>query len=154
MPVRLANSVDIAVQPEQVFESFENADDWPVWAKVIKRVTWTSPKPFGLGTTRKVEMAGGMTGWEEFVAWTPGERMAFRFNEISTRGINAFGEDYLVEKTAAGCRVTWVMVQEPLGINRLVMKLVGPVLDRVLRGYLKRLKSLLEGHNDAARSNE
>lgn len=42
---RYSNSVDLAITPEQVFEVLEDAESWPQWAKVITKVTWTSPKP-------------------------------------------------------------------------------------------------------------
>ena len=32
------------------------------WASVITKVTWTSPEPRGVGTTRVVEMRGGIVG--------------------------------------------------------------------------------------------
>ena len=40
---------------------------------------WTSPKPFGLGTTRTVTMSGDLAGYEEFIAW---ERALF--SEVMT----------------------------------------------------------------------
>jgi hypothetical protein len=33
--------------------------------------------------------------------------MAFRFNESSTSALAAFAEDYRIEPTAHGCRLTW-----------------------------------------------
>src|ERR1700739_5118904 len=87
-PFRFRNSVDLAITPEQVFEVFADAESWPRWASVITKVTWTSPEPRGVGTTRTVDMRGGIVGNEEFLAWEPFTRMAFRFNECSTRGPN------------------------------------------------------------------
>ena len=40
-------------------------------------------------------MRGGIVGYEEFIAWEPGRRMAFRFNEASMDTIKRFAEDYL-----------------------------------------------------------
>ncbi len=40
---RYANSVDLAITPEQLFEVLEDAAAWPHWAKVITKVTWTTP---------------------------------------------------------------------------------------------------------------
>lgn len=58
-PYRFRNSVDLAITPEQLFEVLSDAESWPRWAKVITEVTWTSPEPRGVGTTRVVEMRGG-----------------------------------------------------------------------------------------------
>lgn len=57
----------IAATPEQIFEVFEDPDAWPQWVPPIKHVEWTSPKPFGQGTTRTVTMKGGIILEEEFM---------------------------------------------------------------------------------------
>jgi len=46
----------IKATPEQIFEVFEDAHSWTVWAMPIQKVDWTSPKPYGIGTTRSVHM--------------------------------------------------------------------------------------------------
>jgi hypothetical protein len=109
-PFRFVSTVDLAISPEQVLA---DAESWPQWATVIAQVTWTSPKPFGVGTTRTVHMRGGIVGDEEFLAWEPFTHMAFRLNEASTGSIAAFAEDYRVVPTAAGCHLTWVMAMKP-----------------------------------------
>ncbi|WP_197509088.1 SRPBCC family protein, partial [Mycobacterium sp. E3247] len=75
-PFVFRNSVDLAITPEQLFEVLADAESWPRWASVITKVTWTSPEPRGVGTTRVVEMRGGMVGNEEFLAWEPFSHMA------------------------------------------------------------------------------
>jgi hypothetical protein len=140
-PVRFRNSVDLAITPEQVFEVFGDAESWPRWAPVITKVTWTSPEPRGVGTTRTVDMRGGIVGNEEFLAWEPFTRMAFRFNECSTRAVAAFAEDYRVEVIPGGCRVTWTMAQKPAGPGRLAMPMAGPLVNLVLRRFLRNLRS-------------
>ena len=140
-PFRFRNSVDLAVTPEQLFVVLGDAESWPRWATVITKVTWTSPEPRGVGTTRTVEMRGGIVGKEEFLAWEPFTRMAFRFNECSTRAVAAFAEDYRVEAIPGGCRLTWIMAQKPAGAARLAMFLVGPLLNLGLRRFLSNLRS-------------
>ncbi|WP_176707016.1 SRPBCC family protein, partial [Mycobacterium malmoense] len=75
-PFVFRNSVDLAITPEQLFEVLADAQAWPRWASVITKVTWTSPEPRGVGTTRVVEMRGGIVGNEEFLAWEPFSHMA------------------------------------------------------------------------------
>jgi hypothetical protein len=70
-PFRFSNSVDLAITPEQLFEVLADAEAWPKWAKVITRVTWTSPQPYGVGTTRTVDMLGG---WSATRSFWPGSR--------------------------------------------------------------------------------
>ena len=104
------------ITPEQLFEVLADAESWPHWATVITKVTWTSPEPRGVGTTRTVSMRGGIVGDEEFLAWEPFTHMAFRFNESTSNAIAAFAEDYRVVETAGGCHLTWVMAMKPNGL--------------------------------------
>lgn len=143
------NSVDLAITPEQLFEVLSDAESWPRWAGVITKVTWTSPEPRGVGTTRTVEMRGGIVGNEEFLAWEPFTHMAFRFNECSTRAVEAFAEDYRVEVIPGGCRLTWTMAQQPAGPSRLAMPLVGPLLNLGLRRFLRNLRSYTDARYSA-----
>ncbi|MDT5211644.1 MAG: hypothetical protein QOF67_4059, partial [Mycobacterium sp.] len=89
-PFRFVSTVDLAITPEQLFEVLADAESWPHWATAITKVTWTSPEPRGVGTTRTVNMRGGIVGDEEFLAWEPYSHMAFRFNEASSGSVAAF----------------------------------------------------------------
>ena len=82
-----------------------------------------------------------MVGNEEYLAWEPFTRMAFRFNECSTRAVAAFAEDYRVEVIPGGCRLTWTMAQKPAGPARLAMFVVRPLLNLGLRRFLSNLRS-------------
>ncbi|WP_144207120.1 SRPBCC family protein [Mycobacterium tilburgii] len=71
-PFVFRDNVDLAITPEQLFEVLADADSWPRWAPVITNITWASPEPRGVGTTRIVEMRGGLkplVGDEEYLAW-------------------------------------------------------------------------------------
>ena len=140
-PFVFRNGVDLAITSEQLFEVLADAEAWPRWASVITRVTWTSPEPRGVGTTRTVDMRGGIVGSEEYLAWEPFTHMAFRFNECSTRSVAAFAEDYRVEAIPGGCRLTWTMAQKPAGPARLAMFVVGPLLNLGLRRFLSNLRN-------------
>ena len=119
----------------------DDAESWPQWATAITKVTWTSPEPHGVGTTRVVNMRGGIVGDEEYLAWDPFSHMAFRFNEASTRSIAAFAEDYRVVPTAGGCHLTWVMAMKPNGVAaRLGMSLGRPVMSWMFQKFLYNLR--------------
>lgn len=140
-PYRFVSTVDLAITPEQVFEVLADAESWPHWATVITKVTWTSPEPRGVGTTRTVHMRGGIVGDEEFLAWEPFRHMAFRFNEASTSSIAAFAEDYRVVETPGGCHLTWVMAMKPNGTAaRLGMSLGRPVMAWLFQRFLHNLR--------------
>ncbi len=140
-PYRFVSTVELAITPEQLFEVLADAESWPQWATVITKVTWTSPEPRGVGTTRTVHMRGGIVGDEEFLAWEPFSHMAFRFNEASTGSIAAFAEDYRVVKTSGGCHLTWVMAMKPKGLAaRLGMTLGRPVMAWMFQRFLYNLR--------------
>ena len=139
-PFRFSNSVDLAITPEQLFEVLADADAWPKWAKVITRVTWTSPKPYGVGTTRTVDMRGGIIGDEEFLAWEPNTYMAFRFNSCSNKAVAAFAEEYRVVPTAAGCRLTWTLAQSAAGPARIGLVIGRPLMNLSFKWFLANLR--------------
>lgn len=134
----------IAATPEQVFDVFLDAHAWTKWVFAITRVEWTSGFPIEVGSTRSVFMRGGIVGHEEFIAWEPGTRMAFRFNEASTDSIAAFAEDYRVTDLGDGtCRVDWVMAMTlatpprfPAVMDRIMSVFIGRTLGN-LRRYVE-----------------
>jgi carbon monoxide dehydrogenase subunit G len=140
-PYRFVSTVDLAITPEQLFEVLADAESWPHWASVITNVTWTSPEPRGIGTTRTVEMRGGITGDEEFLAWEPFSHMAFRFNTSTSNSIAAFAEGYRVVPTADGCHLTWVMAMKPNGFAGTFGLFIGkPVMAWMFQRFLHNLR--------------
>lgn len=135
----------VKATPDQVFDAFEDAHAWTVWAPPIQRVEWTAPKPFGVGTTRTVYMSGGLTGWETFIAWERGRRMAFCFTHVSQDNMESFGEDYQVEDLGDGsCRVTWKMAMAPKGASRFIMPVMRPVMGWYIRRMFRNFRRLVE----------
>lgn len=144
----------VKATPEQIFEVFEDAHAWTVWADPIQDVEWTSPKPFKLGTTRTVTMSGGMVGWEEFIAWEPGRRMAFCFTHVAKDNIESFAEDYQVEDLGDGtCKVTWRMAMAPKGASRFILPVFSPVMGWFIRRMFKKFKVYTENHAAGAVQN-
>lgn len=113
-PVRFQYSKELPVTPARLFEIFEDPASWPKWAPGIGKVIWTSPKPYGVGTTRTIVFWGGTHVYETFTAWEPGEEMAFQFNATTEEIWSRFGEHYKVEDLGSGrCRLTWTVAYEP-----------------------------------------
>lgn len=90
--------------PTAVWAALVDAQAWTQWLPITK-VTWTSPQPFKVGTTRTVEI-GPQVVEETFFAWDEGGRMAFRF-ERSSLPLSAAVEDYRVVPTSGGCELQW-----------------------------------------------
>ncbi|MGB1087269.1 MAG: SRPBCC family protein, partial [Alphaproteobacteria bacterium] len=84
---------DLPFSAADAFTALGNADSWKAWMDL--EVTWTSPQPFGVGTTRTV-IAAGQSMDEEFFAWDEGKRMAFCFVEGGLP-VKAMIEDYVLE---------------------------------------------------------
>ncbi|MGB3351867.1 MAG: SRPBCC family protein [Mycobacterium sp.] len=142
---RYCASVEIAASPDQVFDAFLDADAWTRWAWPITAVEWTSEFPIEVGSTRTVRMRGGLIGYEEFIAYEHGVRMAFRFDEASTKGIEAFAEDYRVTDLGAGrCRVDWTMAMKNARQPRFVSAATDPIMGFMVRRMLGKFGRLVE----------
>ena len=103
-----------------VWAALLDAKAWTEWLAITK-VTWTSPEPFGKGTTRTVEI-GDMVIDEVFFIWEEGKRMAFYFDK-STLPISAGVEDYHVVETPDGCELRWAgKASAPLFLGGIVSK--------------------------------
>lgn len=143
-PVRFVNEVTINATPERVFEALEDPELWPKWFNDIVKVDWTSPKPFGVGTTRTVTLKA-MTVFEKFSVWETGERFTFYFTETSLPFAHAFCEDYrLVDSGNGTTRFIYTVALEP----RLLIRLGGPVskfiMGRMFRNGARSLAVYME----------
>lgn len=95
----------IAKPADALFRCLVDGPAWNEWLGID--VEWTSPEPFGIGTTRTVK-SGPATIDEYFLAWEEGRRMCFRFERCSLLPVSAFAEDYVI--TAKGdnnCELAW-----------------------------------------------
>ncbi|HEX7060283.1 MAG TPA: SRPBCC family protein [Solirubrobacterales bacterium] len=133
-PFRLVGEFEIARPAGEVWA--ELTDENPLaWCRILQRITWTSPRPFGVGTTRTVRALGGLNVLRErFFRWEEGRRKSFYVVEASTPLARRFAEDYLVEPTSEGsCRFTWTIAMEP----RAAVRIANPG-NRLLFGTLFR----------------
>ena len=148
--ILIESEITLACSPESLFRCFEDAGAWSDWVSVIERVEWTSPRPFKKGTTRNVEMPGGMIAYEEFLAWEAPRHMAFRFNQFSEKVLKAFGEDYKVTDLGNNrCRLVWTVAIEQGGVAGLMAPFFKPLLARNLKNISRELMKYME--NDGRR---
>lgn len=122
-PRRFVNAVEVPASAEAVFASFERGGDWPKWFPGIRGVQWTSPSPFGVGTTRTVTL-DTITVHEHFFEWSPGRSFSFHFVGASLPLFVRFAERYVLEPLdGARCRYTHTVALEPT----LLLKLLWPI---------------------------
>lgn len=146
-------SVEIDATPDDVFAAFLDAEAWTEWAMPITGVEWTSEFPLEAGSTRTVFMKGDLVGYEEFLAYEHGERMAFRFNSASKDTIKAFAEDYRVTDLGGGrSRVDWIMAMDSGGGDgsSLRGKIMNPLMGFMVKRMLKKFGRLVESRRSSA----
>lgn len=151
--------VTLDATPERVFEVFEDPDSWPVWAGAIKTVTWTSAKPFEVGTTRDVEIMGGLIAHEVFFAWEPPHRMGFTFAGTNKPAVTSLGEHYELQPLSGGrSRLVWRVAYDSRSFMRYLAPLVRPAVRlmgaRIMRGLARYVRALPSVERASAASPE
>lgn len=129
--------LELDVPPERVWASLTSDGSLADWGMGVK-LRWTSPRPFGVGTTREVVLPlGVMTVRERFFLWEEGTRYAFYVESANRTIVTKFAEDYLVEKTERGSRFTWTIAIEPAPRYRALVAAGGPI-NRISFGQTAR----------------
>ena len=95
---------------EVVWNALLDPQAWTEWLPITK-VEWTSPQPYGVGTTRTVEIGDNIVD-ETFIIWEEGSRMAFRFDR-SGFPVTAGVEDYHVVDAPGGSELHWSCRMSP-----------------------------------------
>lgn len=129
-PVRLADTFEIGLPASEVWAQLTS--EKPLhWCRVIDDVTWTSPPPHGVGSTRTVTaLRGGNVLREHFFRWEEGRRKSFYVVEASGPPTRRFAEDYLVEPRGEdACSFTWTIAYGP----HPATKLTTPLTNRLLK---------------------
>lgn len=117
-PERYAETWSIPRPPEDVWA--ELVGERPLhWCRGLS-TSWTSPRPFGVGTSRQAKVLGGAIKVQEhFFLWEEGHRYAFYGTEANVPVFASLAEDYIVEPDGAGrCRYTWRIAIAPTAVGR------------------------------------
>ncbi|MFV9635537.1 SRPBCC family protein [Mycobacterium neumannii] len=117
-----------AATPEQVWQSLTSDESLAAWGPAVKNVTWTSPRPFGVGTTREVTAPGGAILRERFFRWDEGHQKSFYVYESTLPLFKRFAEDYIVDADGGQTRFTWVVAVEPKNAMSLPVAILAPLL--------------------------
>jgi hypothetical protein len=78
------------------------------WCRALSPVQWTSGRPFGVGTTRRLRALGALVLDEQYFEWIDGERKSFYVARASLPLFRRFAECYVVEPLGPDrSRFTW-----------------------------------------------
>src|SRR5690349_20115858 len=119
-----------AAPPQRVWESLTSDESLAAWGPSVTNVTWLSPRPFGVGSSREVTLAPGVVKVHEtFFRWEDGRRYSFAVDHANIPTLHRFAEDYLVEPAENGqTQFTWIVAIEPKPAFALPFKALAPVV--------------------------
>lgn len=119
-----------AAPPERVWESLTSDESLAAWGPSVTRITWLSPRPFGVGSSREVVLFPGLVKVHEtFFRWEEGRRYSFAVDHANIPTLQRFAEDYLIEPAGAGqTQFTWIVAIEPKPAFTLPFKALAPVV--------------------------
>ena len=149
--IRVEKSTVVRRPSEDVFAFVAdqtNATRWQSGIVEIRRLTDGPPEVGTRHTFTRTLMGRRITGENEYVAFVPGERVAFR--TTSGPGLLA---SYTVTAMPDGTRVTAMMELDVSGILSVAEPPVSRALSRDVVANLARLKSILESSPAAAPAN-
>jgi hypothetical protein len=117
---RVVVDVDVARPASEVWAELTEDGPMASYCRAISSITWTSPRPFGVGTTRTTRVLGGLiTLHEHYPHWQDGRRKVFVGVRTVPPVLRRVSEEYLVEPIDANhCRFRWTAVWEPTPLGR------------------------------------
>ncbi|HEX3736342.1 MAG TPA: SRPBCC family protein [Solirubrobacterales bacterium] len=119
-PLRLRAGFEIPRPAAEVWGEL-TSDSALHWCRILQDVRWTSPRPFGVGTTREVKALWGANMLREhYFLWEEGRRHSFYVVETTSPLFKSLAEDYAVEaRGESACRFTWTVAAELSALGRL-----------------------------------
>ncbi len=134
---------EIPVPAEHLFSILQGGSPWCKFFPVIRKVEWTSPRPFCEGTTRTVTVIGGVHLDEVFWTWKPGSRMGFAISAASNQSLKGLVELYdVLPIDDQHCKLRWEMGIELAGRARMAEASMPSSLQRTQNWCMKRLERL------------
>lgn len=132
--------------PERLMETLAGDVVWTQWAPALKKVEWTSPKPYGQGSKRTVHLQGGQAVKENFFIWKPNEQVAFYVEEATLPGIESFAENYEITVLNNGqtTRLVWTVAIQVTGIGAWFIPLSRFCMAFTFKRWLQKYKQILE----------
>jgi uncharacterized protein YndB with AHSA1/START domain len=137
----IRSTVDLAATPAQVWEALGSDEMWS-WLPVIDRVEWQTPRPHAEGCVRRLRLGRFLTVDEEFYRWDVEKRATFRVTAQNRNVLDGLIEDFLLEPSAKGTKLTWTMALTPQRGKSLPLGFLAPLLapgNAVAIGGIKKI---------------
>ncbi|QBS44828.1 SRPBCC family protein [Nocardia sp. CS682] len=147
---RYTHFVDIPQLPQRVWAALTSDDTLVSWSPVITAARWTSPRPFGVGTTRVVTLGRVVHLEERFYRWEEGAQLTFTVDAASIPGLTRFAEDIALQPTPGGTRLIWTFALEGNPLLRPLLTAASPVNHFVTRSIARGIRRAVPPTRQAA----
>jgi hypothetical protein len=128
-PLQLHYEKRFAATPDRVWASLASDESLSAWTSAIQRVTWLSPRPFGVGTSREVVLGAGIPRIREhFFRWDEGRGHSFYVTQTTAPLFTRFAEDYVLVQDGDATLFRWTVAIEPKRGLGLPFKALAPAL--------------------------
>ena len=133
-PLRLSFAHTLRAKPATVFDAIaHDVSALPRWHGAVARAEYGGPKPFGIGSRRRVKLIGGVTFHERILAWDSPDRYAYTVERTTVPGIRAMAESWSILETSAGTRVVWTMALDAALPTAAALRASAPGVGRLDR---------------------
>lgn len=150
---RVQQSIEMRCTPAQLMDVLRGESVWTQWLGALESVEWTSEGAPGPGATRNVYLKGGDVIREVFFIWEEDHRVAFYVEEGTMKDVSIFAEDYQIEATDKKMtRLTWTIALQLDGPAGLVAPVTGFLTRIAVKGWLKKLKQIVENPGQSERA--
>ncbi len=123
----------VPASPAAVWPALADAPAWVRWFTGMKEARYTSPAPYGVGSTRYVHVLA-LEVEETILAFDVGERFAFRVDSANLPLFDALVEVVTLEPIGASTRVVYRQAFAP----RRWLRPLTPLLRRQMERGLRR----------------
>jgi Polyketide cyclase / dehydrase and lipid transport len=139
--------IRLSATPARVWGQISSDESLAAWGLGVRRLTWTSPPPYGVDTTREVVLPLGLvTLRERFFRWDEGKGYSFYVESMTRPGLRRFAEDYVVEAHGDGALLTWTIALEAKAYLTPMLAALGPVNRRALGQFGRAARKYFAEH--------
>ncbi len=126
-PLVIPVAVELDATPAEVWEALGSDRMWS-WFPPLDQLRWLTPRPLAEGAVRVLRVARLFTIEEHFYRWEDERRATFHVTRSTRPVLNALAEDFLLEPTATGTRLTWTMALDPKVPGARFLRWLAPLL--------------------------